>query len=242
MQLLAALSVVSVSILPLPAHAALIDSTVEDGGTLSEAVDSLSITMNEEILQVPGVETANVLTLRDDAGNYYGDGCVEISGSTASTDAALGEAGDYVLSYTVVSADTHPVSGDISFTWEPPQGYEASPALPEAPVCGEAPADPIAPEATEENGEDTNESAETEDSVDTEETEAVSTEESTDEGGVPTWVFLVVSIAAVVLIVALIIGNWVRARRMRALTGEDSPTGNDPADANGHGDESGDAR
>lgn len=225
MQLFAALSVLSLSIVPLPAHASVIDSTVEDGGTLSEAVDALSITMNEEILQVAGVETANVLTLQDSAGNYYGDGCTSIDGTSASMNAALGEQGDYVFSYTVVSADTHPVSGQINFTWEPPADFEPAPAFTQAPVCGEALPEPVQTEETvDENQQtETNDDTAATDEVDeTDTAETAPSEETADDGaGTPAWVFVLVSIAAVALIIGLIIGNWMRARRMRAYTGED---------------------
>ncbi|WP_293696229.1 copper resistance protein CopC [uncultured Agrococcus sp.] len=231
MQLLAALSVVSSLVLPLPSHATIIDSTVEDGGTLTEAVETLSVTMNEEILQVPGVETANVMTLQDASGNYFGDGCTIVEGPTASMVAALGEAGDYVLGYTVVSADTHPVSGEIAFTWEPPADHEPSPALPQAPVCGEEPEDSAVPEDNDDTAEDPEA---TENEVAEEPTADDSAqEESAEEGGIPPWVFILVSVAAVALIIGLIIGNWVRARRMRAGWQEEHPdenqSGNNPS-------------
>lgn len=226
MQLFAALSVVSLSILPLPAHAAVIDSTVENGDTLNEAVETLSITMNEEILQVPGVETANILTLQDADGNYYGDGCTSVDGTSASIDAAFGEAGDYVFSYTVVSADTHPVSGQFAFTWEPPADFEAAPAYTTEPICGEEPGETV---ATEDPAEPTGDAEPTNDAEATSAPEATETQNSetdaentTDDDGVPSWVFIVVSIAAVALIVGLIIFNWMRARRMRASVIEDA--------------------
>lgn len=226
MQLLAAVSVVSSLVLPLPAHATIIDSTVEDGGTLTESVETLSVTMNEEILQVPGVETANVLTLQDASGNYFGDGCTTVDGASASMVAALGEAGDYVLGYTVVSADTHPVSGEIAFTWEPPAEHEPSPALPNAPVCGEESDDSATPEQTEDAVQEP-EATDT-DAVEEPTSDDAAQEEAADEGGVPPWVFILVSVAAVALIVGLIIGNWIRARRMRAGWQDEHPDQDNP--------------
>ncbi|HIY66544.1 MAG TPA: copper resistance protein CopC [Candidatus Agrococcus pullicola] len=234
MQLLAAVSVISSLVLPLPAHATVIDSTVEDGGTLTESVETLSVTMDEEILQVPGVETANVLTLQDASGNYYGDGCTTVEGPSASMVAALGEAGEYVFAYTVVSADTHPVSGEIAFTWEPPADHEPSPALPDAPVCGEEPQETAVPESNDDSAQEP-EATDTDVAEETT-TDDAAQEEGTEEGGVPPWVFILVSVAAVALIIGLIIGNWVRARRMWAGWQDKHP------DENHSGDDSRDDR
>ena len=198
----------------------------QEGDTLTEAGEELSITMNEEILQVPGVETANILYLQDADGNYYGDGCTMIDGSTASLAVSFGEPGDYRFSYTVVSADTHPVSGEIHFTWSPEGDHEPSPALAELPVCGEEPvlaetngetAEATAIELTpEESQAAADESATTDDAV----TGGAETPVEEDNGAVPGWVYIVISVAAAALIIGLIVGNALRVRRMRSGYGE----------------------
>jgi hypothetical protein len=41
--------------------------------------------------------------------------------------------------YQVVSADGHPVSGEIPFTWQAPEGFEPAPSHAAVPECGEDP-------------------------------------------------------------------------------------------------------
>ena len=210
---LATLALASVAI--LPAHAAVVDATVENGETLTAAPDSFSVTMNEEILQVPGVETANVLTIQDAEGNYYGDGCVTVEGSTASIETALGESGEYSFSYTVVSSDTHPVSDTYNFTWEAPADFSPVTGSETAPECGvETATDEPADTEGEGDGETTSdETANTEAEV---ETATTATDDATTEdepGALPGWAFALISIALVALIIGVIIGNFVKARR-----------------------------
>ena len=213
MQILAALAMVSVAI--LPAHAAVVDSTVSNGDTLTEVPESFSVTMNEDILQVEGVETANVLYIQDADGGYYGDGCVTVDGPTASIESALGEAGEYTFSYTVVSADTHAVSDTLNFTWEPPADFAAEEAQSEAPACG----------AAEEPAETADETAEAETTDDTATDDAAETDATDDatasdseatgeeDAGLPGWAFALISVALIALIIGVIVGNWVKARR-----------------------------
>lgn len=123
------------------AHDELIDSTPENGQTLTELPGTFSVTMNEPLLELDGSKSF-ALQIQDASGAYYGDGCLTEDGATLSTPAALGAAGDYTLLWQVVSNDGHPVSGEIPFTWAPAAGVEASPALASPPVCGEDP-DPV---------------------------------------------------------------------------------------------------
>ncbi len=101
---------------PVSAHSALVSSTPAEGETLSELPAEYSVTMNETLLGGAG-DAAFALRVRDADGLYYGDGCLTIVDATVSTPAAIGPAGDYVLEWQVVSADGHPVGGEIPFTW-----------------------------------------------------------------------------------------------------------------------------
>ncbi|WAC66113.1 copper resistance protein CopC [Agrococcus sp. SL85] len=141
MQLAVAAALVAVL---LPAHASVIGSTPAEGDALAAQPGTVSVTMNEEILDVPG-GGSNALQVTDASGAFYGDGCASVEGDTVSMPVELGAPGEYELTYQVVSADGHPVSDTIAFTYE----GEAGPAgLAEAPVCGEAAATEPA-EATE---------------------------------------------------------------------------------------------
>ena len=133
---------------PASAHSYLVSSTPTADETLTELPEEFSITMNENLLDLAGDGTGFGMLVRDDAGLYYGDGCVTISGATLSTPAALGEAGTYTLIYQVVSADGHPVSEEFTFEWAPGEGFDAATGSDAAPGCGGEAATP-APETEE---------------------------------------------------------------------------------------------
>jgi len=123
---------------PASAHSQLVGSTPSEGETLAELPAQFSVTMNERLLADAGL-SAFALRVRDADGLYYGDGCLEVADDTMTTAAAIGAAGDYVLEWQVVSADGHPVGGEIPFTWTGEATAEGSAVV---PSCGtEAPQD-----------------------------------------------------------------------------------------------------
>jgi methionine-rich copper-binding protein CopC len=101
---------------PASAHSQLLGSTPSEGETLAELPAQFSVTMNERLLADAGL-SAFALQVRDADGLYYGDGCLQVVDDTLTTPAAIGPAGDYVLEWQVVSADGHPVGGEIAFSW-----------------------------------------------------------------------------------------------------------------------------
>lgn len=115
------------------AHSAYITSTPEAGAVLDKLPAEFSVTMNETLLSAAG-DAAFALRVLGPDGLYYGDGCLRIVDRTIATDAAIGPAGEYVLEWQVVSADGHPVSGVVPFTWtgEATQEGRTAPAM-----CGE---------------------------------------------------------------------------------------------------------
>jgi copper resistance protein C len=125
------------AVILLPAHASVTGTTPADGSVLTEQPGTFSVTMNEEILAIEGA-SANQIQLTDAEGLFYGDGCTTIAGDTISLDAALGGAGDYTLTYQVVSSDGHTVDGTVGFAFEPAAGQEGVSGLAAAPECGAA--------------------------------------------------------------------------------------------------------
>ncbi|MBN9139998.1 MAG: copper resistance protein CopC [Micrococcales bacterium] len=116
------------------AHSVLVASTPEAGVTLAELPAEFSVTMNETLLSGAG-DAAFALRVRSSDGLYYGDGCLTIVDATVSTPAAIGPAGDYTLEWQVVSADGHPVGGEIPFTWT---GEATADGATEPAACGGA--------------------------------------------------------------------------------------------------------
>jgi methionine-rich copper-binding protein CopC len=117
---------------PASAHSQLVGSTPSEGETLTELPAEFSVTMNERLLADAGL-SAFALRVRDADGLYYGDGCLQVVDDTMTTAAAIGAAGDYVLEWQVVSADGHPVGGEIPFSWTGEATAEGSAA---PPSCG----------------------------------------------------------------------------------------------------------
>lgn len=106
------------------AHAELVSTTPQDGATLEEPPAEVVLTFNEPV------------QLLDDSMRLFpGDGSavpldahVSSSEVIASLPAELGD-GSYALSYRVVSADGHPISGAITFTIGEGAGPSAAPTL-----------------------------------------------------------------------------------------------------------------
>lgn len=127
-QLLAAIMLVSVTVLTFTAgsdtasaHANLIDTTPEDDSSMSEEPGEVSLTFNQNI----GTPAYVVVTAPDGSRIESGDPEVVDEKVTEAVDKS-GFAGTYKVSYRVISADGHPVSG--TFTYEVTDGDEPATA------------------------------------------------------------------------------------------------------------------
>lgn len=127
---------------PAWAHTAVTDSTPSNRAVVSE-ITEVSVTANEELLDLGGNGTGFVLTVRDVDNRFYGDGCVAVNRDTASMPVALTMAGKYTVAYRVVSNDGHPIEGSFSFRFDGIDGAEPAPMFLERPRCG-VPQEPLA--------------------------------------------------------------------------------------------------
>jgi copper transport protein len=96
---------------PASAHASLVSSTPADGDRLDSSPDRISLQFSEHISLGPGY--ARVL---DAGGARVDSGSPSVSGDvvTIPLRAQLGR-GAYVVTYRIISADSHPVAGAYSF-------------------------------------------------------------------------------------------------------------------------------
>lgn len=122
---------------PVFAHAALTGSSHDNKSTVTD-ISEVSVTANEELLDIGKAAEGFVLAVRDAENRFYGDGCVSVDGDTASMPIALTEEGRYRVSYRIVSNDGHPIEGSFSFTFAGIDGAEPTPAFAERPECGVA--------------------------------------------------------------------------------------------------------
>ncbi|MCU1513583.1 MAG: hypothetical protein JWO10_673 [Microbacteriaceae bacterium] len=110
------------------AHNYLVSSTPSAGQTLTALPAQFAIVTNDALLDLDKNNSGFALLVQDSAGLYYGDGCVTVDGPTMSADPALGSAGNYTVTWQVVSTDGHTVSDSYSFTWAPVGGGQADPS------------------------------------------------------------------------------------------------------------------
>lgn len=105
------LGVVAASAPHASAHNVLIASTPGDGSTVAQAPDAVELVFDQTIQnEFPQVAVV------DSDGAEYQDGEPQIVGETATQPIDGLPAGDYTVSYRILSADGHPVDGSITFT------------------------------------------------------------------------------------------------------------------------------
>jgi len=141
-QALLALSIVFVScfISSAEAHSALKSSNPANQEVVEAIPSDISLTFNEDLISIEG-ESVNTLTLKGADGTSYELLPLTIGGAVLSAQVADGEypAGDYLLSYRAVSADGHPITGEITFSTKSSTMVESAPAT---PVTTSLPAEP----------------------------------------------------------------------------------------------------
>lgn len=115
------------------AHSALETSTPAQGQMVETLPSEVSLTFNEELISIEG-ESINTLTLKGADGTSYELLPPTIVGAVLSARVAGGDypAGDYLLSYRAVSADGHPITGEIRFSTQSLTTIGSVPAEPEA--------------------------------------------------------------------------------------------------------------
>jgi copper resistance protein C len=127
---------------PASAHTSFLSSSPEAGSVVTEQPGTISVTTTDDLLVLGDEVTGMAVQVSGPAGSdeprYYGDGCVTVSGATAATEVRLGEPGEYTVTWKVIAADSHPLDGQFTFTWEPAPGQELAEGSTEAPTCGGA--------------------------------------------------------------------------------------------------------
>ncbi|SDP77295.1 copper resistance CopC family protein [Lentzea jiangxiensis] len=100
---------------PAAAHNALISSDPKDKTSLEVGPSSVTLTFDQDVQGGAGV---NTITVVDANGGHYeapGDPTIKDTAVSAKVN-ALGKAGQYKIGYRILSADGHPVSGELTFT------------------------------------------------------------------------------------------------------------------------------
>lgn len=104
-------AVALLSVIPASGHNNLIDSTPEDGSTITTAPAEIELQFDQLVQN----EFPQVAVIDGDE-NHYESGEPEIVGETVTQPVSDLPSGRITVSYRVVGADGHPVDGSISFT------------------------------------------------------------------------------------------------------------------------------
>jgi methionine-rich copper-binding protein CopC len=99
------------------AHNVLISSNPPDGAQLATVPTSVTFTFDQPVQNFDPV-----VSLIGPDGRQYATGTPTVSGSTVSGSVSAGPAGAYIAAYRVVSADGHPVTGQVHFSLEGDDG------------------------------------------------------------------------------------------------------------------------
>ena len=164
---------------PAFAHAELKSSNPAKGASVAEAPKQIELTFNEAV-------SPQTITVTGPQGAQWTVGQIAVAGPVVTAPVtAIGPAGEYTVTYKVLSDDGDPVTGTVAFTLTTPATTTTVP--PSTPPTTEttATAPTSSPQAAPTSGD--------------------------DSGGVPGWVWIVVAIA-VVLAAGAIIGRRVQSR------------------------------
>lgn len=96
---------------PASAHNVLISSDPAEGSTLAKVPTSLAFTFDQPVQNFDPV-----VSLIGPDGRQYATGTPTVSGNVVTGNVGTGPAGAYTGAYRVVSADGHPVTGQVHFS------------------------------------------------------------------------------------------------------------------------------
>ena len=130
--------VLALSAAPASAHNYVVDVGPAEGSVVTTQPESIFVTTNDALLDLDGTAASSGIQVSGpaDAPLYYGDGCVTVAGATAQTTAQLGAAGEYTVTWQVVSTDGHPISDDFTFDWQPGDDVPLAEGSATPPDCG----------------------------------------------------------------------------------------------------------
>lgn len=129
--LAALLVAMAVTASPASAHARLEASSPKDGSTLTATPPEVMLRFNEPIK-----DSLNQISVKSGSTDAT-DGKLEVDGNTVYQPLKSSlAAGDYTATYKVISADGHPISGTLKFTYTPPAGDEGAVDPPTSTTSG----------------------------------------------------------------------------------------------------------
>jgi copper resistance protein C len=122
------------------AHDYLVDSSPAADSVQSTALKDVSLTFDDLVLDLSGNGSSSLLQVTgpDGATTHFETGCTSVSGRIVTAPVALGASGTYTVTWQIVSADGHTVSGSYTFDYRPPAGTKEAEGAANRPACGAA--------------------------------------------------------------------------------------------------------
>lgn len=121
------------------AHDYLVSSTPAANSTVTSAVADVTLRFDDIVLNDGG--HGALVQVTDTSGRNFESDCATIQGRDVTVPVALGAAGSYRVTWQIVSADGHPVSDSIQFTYHgPAQGEGRAGPLAKCGTSVQAPA------------------------------------------------------------------------------------------------------
>jgi methionine-rich copper-binding protein CopC len=111
---------------PANAHDVLLESSPADGATLTETTDTIVLSFNNDIAEIGGkikVSSDEVSESEYDLSAHGKDAVLELDAPLAN--------GDYTVAWRVVSSDSHPIEGGLTFTIDDPNNVPQESPTPE---------------------------------------------------------------------------------------------------------------
>lgn len=132
------------------AHDYLVGSDPAANATVTTPPDAVSLTFNDRVLDLSGTGSTNLLTVTGPGASttHFETGCATVADTKVTAPVALGGAGDYTVTYQIVSADGHTVSSSYTFAYQPPAGATAAKGSATSPCRADGSAATAAPGAT----------------------------------------------------------------------------------------------
>lgn len=121
---------------PAAAHNVVEERIPAPNSTVTESPVAISLATDDVFLDLGGGAKSFGVVLRDSAGLYYGDGCVEVVERRMTASAELGQADTYEIIYQFVSADGHSLSESYEFVFEPGPDHMAATGYDTPAECG----------------------------------------------------------------------------------------------------------
>ncbi|MFT2691155.1 copper resistance protein CopC [Clavibacter zhangzhiyongii] len=215
---------------PASAHDRLVGSTPAADATVTAEPGTVALDFSAELLALDAQASGFAIQVVNSSdGSFHQDGCVTVDGSTATSRVALGTAGTYEVTWRAVSGDSHPIDGTYSFTYAPEGDTVGTPAVLEAPACGDAWAGSAPTPTPEPEGTMTTQgggSAAPAPTSDAQSGESVPIADAAET--TPVWVFVLIGFAILAAAVLVVLG--VVRRSSRRFPGEDGRSVGGPTD------------